>query len=55
MGHGGVKQGAALGVVRCCSMKGAFYRLGEAADGGGFLIPVGFDIESGRGVYEMSS
>jgi hypothetical protein len=28
---------------------------GEAADGGGFLIPIGFDIESGRGVDEVPS
>jgi hypothetical protein len=61
MGRGRVKQGAARGVVRCCGTKGAFYRLGEAvegreaAGGGGFLIPVGFNIESGRGVDEALS
>jgi hypothetical protein len=30
-------------------------RGGEAANGGGFLIPIGFDIESGRGVDEAPS
>jgi hypothetical protein len=63
MGRGGVKQDVARGVVRCCYTKGAFYRPGEAvegrggeaAGGGGFLIPVGFDIESGRGVDEVPS
>jgi hypothetical protein len=28
---------------------------GEAAGGGGFLIPVGFNIDSGRGVDEAPS
>jgi hypothetical protein len=30
-----VKQGATPGVVRCCSTKGAFYRLGEVVEGRG--------------------
>jgi hypothetical protein len=49
------------GVVGCCSARGAFYRPGmqwrggEAIGGGGFLIRVGFDNESGRGVDEAPS
>jgi hypothetical protein len=35
-----VKKGVAQGVVRCCSMKGAFYRLGEAVEGRGGGRPV---------------
>jgi hypothetical protein len=31
------------------------WRGGEAANGGGFLIPVSFNIESGRGVDEAPS
>jgi hypothetical protein len=45
----------------CCSARGAFYRLGRqwrggvAVGGGGFLIPIDFDIESGSGVDEAPS
>jgi hypothetical protein len=55
------KQKVGQGAVGCCSARGAFYRPGrqwrggEAAGDGGFLIPVGFDIESGRGVDEAPS
>jgi hypothetical protein len=31
------------------------WRGGESAGGGEFLIPIGFDIESGRGVDEALS
>jgi hypothetical protein len=59
--HRVAKQKVGRGAVGCCSARGAFYRPGrqwrggEAADGGGFLIPIGFEIESGRGVDEVPS
>jgi hypothetical protein len=34
---------------------GRQWRGGEAVGGGGFLIPIGFDIESRRGVDEVPS
>jgi hypothetical protein len=54
--HREAKQKVGRGAVGYWSARGAFYRPerqwrgGEATDGGGFLIPVGFNIESGRGV-----
>jgi hypothetical protein len=59
--HREAKQKVGRGAVGCCSARGAFYRPGrqwsggEAAGGGGFLIPVGFNIEFWRGVDEMPS
>jgi hypothetical protein len=59
--HREVKQKVGRGAVGCCSARGAFYRPGrqwrggEAAGSGGCLIPVGFDIESGRVVDKAPS
>jgi hypothetical protein len=59
--HREAKQKVGRGAVGCCSARCAFYKPrgsgggGEAADGGGFLIPIGFDIESVRGVDEAPS